>query len=111
MQGGARTGAQRTFVREHRKRSDNAAHPDLDVAQRCPAALAISSGGLVAGTLLSRLNLLKDVAARRIGKTRRRFVGTVVHGQGKCPVLDLDDGEDHVADVIRWWRSISDGGV
>ena len=58
-----------------------------------------------------RLNLLNDVAARGAGKSFRRLVGRVVLGQGECPVLNLEDGEDHCADAIRWWRTISDGSV
>src|SRR5947209_2982958 len=64
------------------------------------------------GVLLLRLNLLKVVAARGAGKSLRRLVGHVVLGQGECPVLNLEDGEDHCADgIIRWWRRIFDGGV
>src|SRR5467141_4522471 len=53
------------------------------------------------GILLLRLNLLKDVAARGAGKSFRRLVGHVDLGQGECPVLNLEDGEDHLADAIR----------
>ena len=63
------------------------------------------------GILLLRLNLLKDVAARGAGKSFRRLVGHVDLGQGECTVLNLEDGEDHLADAIRWWRTIFDGGV
>src|SRR5437764_198491 len=63
------------------------------------------------GILLLRLNLLKDVPARCAGKSFRRLVGHVDLGQGECPVLNLEDGEDHLADAIRWWRTFFDGGV
>jgi hypothetical protein len=64
------------------------------------------------GILLLRLNLLNNVAARGAGKGFRRLVGHVVRGQGECPVLNLEDGEDHFADgIFRWWPTIFDGGV
>ena len=63
------------------------------------------------GILLLRLNLLNDVAARGAGKSFRRLGGHVDLGQGECPVFNLEDGEDHLADAIRWWRTFFDGGV
>ncbi len=56
------------------------------------------------GILFLRLNLHDVVAARGAGKSFRRLVGHVVLGQGECPVLNLEDGEDHFADgIARWW--------
>jgi hypothetical protein len=62
-------------------------------------------------TRRDRLNLLNNVAARGAGKSFRRFVGPVNLGQGECPVLNLEDGEDHLADAIRWWRTFFDSGA
>ena len=64
------------------------------------------------GIVLLRLNLLKVVTAQGAGKSFRRLVGHVVLGQRECSVLNLEDGEDHFADgIIRWGRTILDGGV
>ena len=49
------------------------------------------------GIVLLRLNLPDGVAAQGAVKTFRWLVGHVVLGQGECPVLNLEDGEDHCA--------------
>src|SRR2546425_1071546 len=59
----------------------------------------------------SRSGFRRGWLCRGAGKSFRRLVGHVVLGQGECPVLNLEDGEDHFADAIRWWRTIFDGGV
>lgn len=64
------------------------------------------------GILRLRLNLPKEVAVRTAVKSFwRRLVRHVDRGQGECPVLKLEDGEDHLADAICGWRTIFDGGV
>src|SRR5678815_152812 len=68
------------------------------------------------GILLLRLNLPEFEATRHClfaVKIYRRLWRTVRGpdpGQGQCPILNLEDGEDHFADAILI-RAIFDGGV
>ena len=68
------------------------------------------------GILLLRLNLPEFVASPPFifsgFKALRRLFGIVTYrGQGQCPVLNLEEGSDNLADAIRWWRTFFDGGV
>jgi hypothetical protein len=42
---------------------------------------------------------------------RRLYGGGLDPDQGQCPILDLEDGENHFTDVIARLRTIFDCGV
>src|SRR5688572_7368988 len=53
------------------------------------------------GTLLLRLNFPEFVASPSGFKALRRLFGIVPYrGQGQCPVLNLEEGSDNLADAI-----------
>ena len=63
------------------------------------------------GILLWRENLPKFIAILRDFKALWRLYVTVTRGQGQCPVLNFEDGDNHLADAISWWWATFDGGV
>lgn len=84
---------------------------------RCRASLGVSGSFGVGwlGILHLWLNLPEFVARNLfIFKAYRRLFGTVAsRGQGQCPTVNLEEGDDHFADGITTlrWRIIFDCGV
>lgn len=62
--------------------------------------VSASSGFGWLGIPLLRLNFPEFVASRSGFKALRRLFGIVTYrGQGQCPVLNLEEGSDNLADA------------